>query len=71
MVGRSKINNTTLSSKKNTLEKTLNHKKSGRKETTFKTGRETGREKALPNKSTVMRIRSHKINLHFIAKQIS
>ena len=51
--GKEHKNNTTLSSKKNTLEKTLNHKKLGKKETTLK----TSREKVRPNKSTVMRIR--------------
>ena len=67
--------NTTLSSKKNTLEKTLNHKKSGKEETTLK----TSRGKAPPNNkkvnsttpqaSTVMRIPIlHKINLHLTTK---
>ena len=76
--GKEHKKNTTLSSKKNTLEKTLNDKKVGKKETTLK----TSREKAPPNNkkvnsttpqaSTIMRIRiPHKINLHLTAKQIS
>ena len=50
--GKEHKKNTTLSSKKNTLEKTLNHKKSGKKEIALK----TSKEKVPPNKSIVMRI---------------
>ena len=50
--GKEHKKNTTLSSKKNNLAKTLSHKKSRKKETILK----TSKEKARPNKSTVMRI---------------
>jgi len=61
-------------SKKNSLEKTLNHKK----ETTLKTSREKASpsnkkvNSTIPQVSTVLRIRiSYKINFHLTAKQIS
>ena len=50
--GKEHKKNTTLSSKKNILEKTPSHKKSRKKETTLK----ASKEKARPNKSTFMRI---------------
>ena len=76
--GKEHKKNTTMSSKKNTLEKTLNHMKSSKKETTLK----TSMGKAPPNSnkvnsttpqaSTVMRIQiPHKINFHLTTKQIS